>query len=235
MINPHSNFGKLLKGIAEPGNEPELAKETEWSYHYKTGDKSYFTISKFLADEGFRVAASELRKRWPNMDEGERVDFVQGFSSKPTWDSNDTEILEIVMQDGNDRIWEGCALAFLRHPDRDRALGFLLKRLEQQQDDMPLNYIQALGLSLDKRTTPAIKPYFDRYQKAVKAEAETGVPDDVVFGAIPYHAYFVVASALLKVEGAPEYENAIREYLNHSNAQVRRWAEMALLDEYVKS
>jgi len=74
VINPHSNFGKLLKGIAEPGNEPELAKETEWSYHYKTGDKSYFTISKFLADEGFRVAASELRKRWPNMDEGERVE-----------------------------------------------------------------------------------------------------------------------------------------------------------------
>lgn len=56
--DPNSNLGKLLKSASGPGNEPELEKETGWSYCYRTGDKSYFTISKFLADEGFAVSAS---------------------------------------------------------------------------------------------------------------------------------------------------------------------------------
>jgi len=57
-------------------------------------------MSKFLADENFTVSASEIRQRWPSMSESERLDFVQNFWSKAAWNSNDTEILEIVMQDG---------------------------------------------------------------------------------------------------------------------------------------
>jgi hypothetical protein len=191
VIDPNSSLGKLLKNTSGPGKEPELEKETEWSYHYKTGEKSYFTISKFLADEGFAVSASEIRRRWPNMDEVERTDFVQGFSTKPTWDANDTEILEIIMQDGNDRVWENGALAFLRHPDRERAVSFLLGCLERQTDDKPLNYIQALGLLKDRQATPAIEPYFEKYREGIKKKAVTGIPDDVVFGPIPYQAYFL--------------------------------------------
>jgi hypothetical protein len=221
-------LGRLLKSTGGPGNEPKLEKETEWSYHYKTGEKSYFTISKFLADEGFTVSASEIQRRWPNMDEGERIDFVQGFSSKASWDANDTEILEIIMQDGNDRVWESCALAFLRHPDRERAVTFLLGRLEQQTDDKPLNYIQALGLLKDRRATPAIEPYFKKYREGIEKEAVTGIPDDVVFGPIPYHAYFSVCGALLSIEGSTEYSEAIRKYLEHPHPQVRWWAKDAL-------
>ena len=97
VIDPNSNLGKLLRGTGALGNDPELTKETEWSYHYKTGEKSFFIVSKFLASEEFSVRASEIRKRWPKMDEAERLDFLQGFSTKPNWDANDTEILEIVM------------------------------------------------------------------------------------------------------------------------------------------
>ena len=228
VIDLNSNLGRLLKSIGGPGNEPELEKETEWSYHYKTGEKSYFTISKFLADEGFAVSASEILRRWPNMDEGERIDFVQGFSSKATWDTNDTEILEIIMQDCNGRVWGRCALAFLRHPDRERAVAFLLGRLEQQTDDEPLNYIQALGLLKDRRATPAIEPYFKKYREGIEKEAVTGIPDDVVFGPIPYHAYFSVCGALLSIEGSTEYSEAIRKYLEHPHPQVRWWAKHAL-------
>jgi hypothetical protein len=228
VIDPKSNLGKLLKSTSGPGNEPELAKETEWSYHYKTCEKSYFTISKFLADEGFAVSASEIQKRWPNMDEGERIDFAQGFSLKATWDSNDTEILEIIMQDGNDRVWESCALAFPRHSDRERAVSFLLRRMEQQTNEQPLNYIQALGLLKDRRATPAIYPYYEKYREGIKKEAVTGIPDDVVFGPIPYHAYFSACGALLSIEGATEYSEAIRKYLEHPHPQVRWWAKHAL-------
>lgn len=72
------------------------------------------------------------------------------------------------------------------------------------------------------------RPYFERYQRAVETEVENGVPQDVVFGPIPYHAYFVASGALLKIDGSPEYERAIRKYLDHSNEQVRWWAERAL-------
>jgi hypothetical protein len=222
---------KLLEYFAKvygPGQKVELTKETEWSYFYKFGDKSYGRTSKFFLDENFTVLASDIRGRWPHMNEVERLDFVSNFWAKASWGVNDTEVLEIVMQDGNDRIWESCALAFLRHPDRGRAISFLIKRLEESTENEPLNYIQALGLAKDKRATLAIRPYFDKYRKAVEAERVTGVPDDVVFGPIPYHAYLVASGALLKIDGSPEYERAIRTYLDHSHKQVRWWAERAL-------
>jgi hypothetical protein len=124
------------------------------------------------------------------MSENERLDFVQNFWSKPNWDENDTQILEMIMEDGNDRLWEHCAQAFLKHPDRDRAVKFLIWRVEQcGTDHDPLNYIQALGISKDARAVPIIRPYFEKYRDEVEKEKAAGVPNDVVFGPIPCSAY----------------------------------------------
>jgi HEAT repeat protein len=229
VSDPNPKWREFLKRVSGPDQPPELVKETEWSYVYKIGEKSYSHMSKFLADENFTVSASEIRQRWPSMSESERLDFVQNFWSKATWNSNDTEILEIVMQDGNDRLWEHCALAFLQHPDRERAVSFLIERLEKSEPEHePLNYIQALGMSKHSRAASAIRPYYEKYRTALEAEKITVVPDDVVFGPIPYHAYFVAAGALLEIEGSAEYEQAIRRFLGHQHEQVRWWAENAL-------
>ena len=143
-------------------------------------------MSKFLADKNFTVGASELGNRWPSMSEIERLDFVQSFWNKATWNSNDTEILEIVMRDGNDALWGQCAQAFLKHPDRERAVGFLIERLAKcESGHEPLNYIQALGISRHPRAASAIRPYYEKYRTAICAEKITGVPDDVIFGPIP--------------------------------------------------
>jgi HEAT repeat protein len=226
---------KLLKFVRNAygsGQQPELVKETEWSYVYKVGEKSYSHTSKFLADQNFTVSASEIRSLWPSMNEKQRLDFVRNFWVKVTWDGNDTEILEVVMQDGSDLLWAHCAQAFLKHPDRERAVRFLIERLEKcESENEPLNYIQALGLSKDPRAASAIRPYYEKYRTAVEAEKVTGVPDDVVFGPIPYHAYFVAAGALLEIEGSAEYEQAIRKFLSHEREQVRWWAENALKTE----
>jgi len=220
---------EFLKRVSGPNQPPELVKETEWSYVFKTGEKSFAHMSKFLADGNFTVSASEIRQRWPSMSESERLDFVQNFWSKVTWTSNDTEILEIVMQDGSDRLWEHCTQAFRRHPDRERAVSFLIERVEKcEPEDEPLNYIQALGMSKDPHAAAAIRPFYEKYRTAIEAEKTTGVPDDVVFGPLPYHAYFVAAGALLEIEGSAEYEQAIRRFLGHQHEQVRWWAEHAL-------
>ena len=225
-----SRFDAKVREFLErvwPGQSPELVRETDWSFVYR-GEKSYARLSKFFLDDTFAVKAADVREKWPRMSDEERLDFVSNFWVKKNWTDDDTEILEIIIQDGNGRLWEGCTQAFLKHPDRDRALNFLIRRLEEHGGDEPLNTIHALGVAKDKRATPAIRPYFDKYRKAVEKEKETGVPDDVVFGPIPYHAYFTAAGALLKIEGTPEYEGAIRAFLNHPNTQVRWWAKYAL-------
>jgi hypothetical protein len=220
---------EFLKRACAPGRQPELVKETEWSYVYKLVEKSYWHISTFLADETYKISSSEIRRRWPRMSENERLDFVQNFWSKLNWDENDTQILEMIMEDGNDRLWEHCAQAFLKHPDRDRAVKFLIWRVEQcGTDHDPLKYIQALGISKDARAVPIIRPYFEKYRDEVEKEKAAGVPNDVVFGPIPCSAYFTSAAALLQITGSTEYEHAIQKYLNHENEQVRWWAENAL-------
>jgi hypothetical protein len=229
MDDPNLKIPEFLRAALESNQQPELVKETEWSYVYKIGQRSYSTISKFLADEHFAISASEIRRRWPTMSESQRLDFVQNFWAKADWDSNDTEILEVVMHEGNDRVWEICSQAFLRHPDRERIVRFLIERLEKYETgEEPLNYIQALGMSKDSRAVPAIRPYFERYRKGIESEETTGVPEDVVFGPVPYHAYFTAAAALLEIEGSGEYDQAIRKYLGHQHQQVRWWAENAL-------
>ena len=223
------NLLQFLKKAHGPGWQPELVKETEWSYVYKVGEKSYYYASKFLADENFAVNASELRERWPKMAENDRLDFALHFWNKEHWTSNDTELLEILMKDGSDRIWENCAQALLKHPDRERAVRFLIERLEKSAPEHePLNYIQALGQSKDSRAVPAIQQYYQKYLRALESEKETGIPEDVVFGPIPYHAYLSTCGALFKITGSAEYEEGLRRYMNHPSEQVRCWAENAL-------
>jgi hypothetical protein len=211
-----------------PRSRARSGEETEWMYIYKIGSKSGFKLSKFW-DESFEVGSAALRQRWPMMSEDERLEFGFNWSSKSAWNDNDTEILEIIMEVGNDKLWTSCTFAFTRHPDRDRAVSFLVERLQNYEGgNEPLNYFQALGILKDSRAARAIRPYYEKYRKAVETETAMGVPDDVVFGPIPYFQYLCACGALVKVDGPPEYEQAIRKCFDHPSEQVRYWAEHVL-------
>jgi hypothetical protein len=213
----------------EYGENCDLVKRTEWSYSFKCGEKSYGRISRFMAEPGFGVSASEIRQRWPGMSERERHDFASNFHVKKDWIENDTEILDIIMQGGSDPIWSSCALAMLRHPDRNRVVEFLIERVQRSESEHPpLNYMQALGLAGDPRAVPVIRPFYEKYIKAMEAEAVTGVPEDVFRGPVPYPAFLAIAGDLFKITHSEEYEQAIRKYFDHPNEQVRYWAEHAL-------
>src|SRR5262249_27355059 len=145
------------------------------------------------------------------------------------WTDDDTEILEIIMEDGNDDVWQSCAQAFLKHSDRNRAVNFLVDRvLHYALKHEPLNYFQVLGMAKDKRAIAAIRPFYDKYKKIVDTEAVVGVQEDVFWGPIPYFPYLVAAGALFKITGSPEYEQSIRKFFDHDKEQVRYWAEHAL-------
>jgi len=163
------------------------------------------------------------------MNQTERVDFASNFHRKETWTPNDTEILETIMQDGDDRIWSCCSLAMLRHPDRSRAVEFLMERIRQTDSERPpLNYMQALGLAGDRRAVAVIRPYYDKLRKTTESEDLMNVPDDVFRGSIPYHAFLAIAGDLFRIEGSSEYDQTVRKYFDHPNEQVRWWAEHAL-------
>jgi hypothetical protein len=224
-INPH--VLELVKRVY--GENCQLEEATEWSYSVKFGPESYTMVSRFLAEPDFKISASEIRQRWPRMEERERWDLASNFYNKEKWTDNDTEILEIIMRDGSDLVWSCCALATLRHPDRNRAVEFLIERVQRcESEHPPLNYIQALGLAGERRAVPVIRPYYEKYLNAIEAEAEIGVPADIFFGPIPYHAFLAIAGDLFRITRSEEYEQAIRKYFDHPQEQVRYWAEHAL-------
>jgi hypothetical protein len=211
------------------GETCELVRRTEWSYSFKCGPKMLCSLSRFAAEKDFAVSADVIRRRWPSMDRRERLDFASNFHHKKTWTDNDTEILEIVMNDGDDRIWSICALAMLRHPDRNRVVEFLIDRVQHSQSECPpLNYMQALGMAKDARAVASIRPYYDQYLKAMEAETVTGIPDDLYRGPVPYFPFLCIAGSLYQIESSSEYEQAIRKYFDHPKEQVRWWAEYAL-------
>jgi len=45
------------------GENCELTRRTEWSYSFKCGEKSYCSISRFLAEKDFVISATEIRQR----------------------------------------------------------------------------------------------------------------------------------------------------------------------------
>ncbi len=207
----------------------KLVRECEWAFVYQKNNHEY-QVSKFL-DDSFLVDAASIRERWREMSSETRSEFCGAFNAKVTWTNNDTEILDVILGDGDDSLWWWLSLTLLRHPDRDRIVKFLIERLSDpriKHGGGTLNYIQALGISRDRHAAAAIKPYYEEFKKAVQAEVEIGVPSDVFFGPIPYHAYFAAAEAMVKTDGSPEYESEIREYFHHPSEQVRYWAEHAL-------
>jgi hypothetical protein len=180
---------KILELVKKDyGETCELVNRTEWSYTFERGPESDISISRFMAEKGFEVSAAEIREQWPQWDQCQRIDFAFNWHTKGTWTDNDTEILEIIMADGDDDVWQRCTEAFLKHPDRNRAVSFLVDRV--------LHYL--------------------------------GVQEDVFSGPIPYFPYFVIAGALFKITGSPEYEQSIRKFFDHENEGVRFWAELAL-------
>jgi hypothetical protein len=211
------------------GDNCELVRKTEWSYSFKCGPKSYCRISRFIAEKGFEVSSAEIRQHWPQWDQRQRIDFAFNWHAKGTWTENDTDILEIIMADGDDDVWQSCTQAFLKHPDRNRAVRFLVDRvLHYALNHEPLNYFQALGMAKDNRAVAAIRPFYEKYKNIVDTEPVVGVQADVFRGSIPYFPYLVAAGALFKITGSPEYEQSIRTFFDHEKEQVRYWAEHAL-------
>jgi hypothetical protein len=159
---------KILELVKKDyGETLELVNRTEWHYTFngfEGGPKSYINISRFKAEKGFEVSAAEMREQWPQWNQCQRIDFAFNWHTKDTWTDNDTEILEIIMADGDDGVWQRCTQAFLKHPDRNRAVSFLVDRV-----------LHHLGVQEDVFCGPI--PYFPYFVTAGALFKITGSPE----------------------------------------------------------
>jgi hypothetical protein len=125
-----------------------------------------------MAEKGLKVSAAEIRELWPQWDKRQRMEFAFIWNAKGAWTDNETEVLEIIMADGDDDVWQNCNQAFLKHPDRNRAVSFLLDRvlhytLNHELNHGPLGYVEVLGMAKDTRAVAAIRPFYEKYRKIV--------------------------------------------------------------------
>lgn len=118
----------------------KLVKETEWMRVYELGSKSLSYESKFLTDK-LQISAESFASRWPTMTPTERHGFAFAYSAKAEFTSDDEQIVNLIMRDGDEHVWN-CLATFVvtRHPERDRVLSFIRDRLEKSPDG-PANYI----------------------------------------------------------------------------------------------
>jgi len=226
-------LASLESARQEHGCEPELVVETEWSRWYKVGPKTRLFLSKILHGE-VEVSSDELKERWPKMSWDERSDFAFAFARDPRGEAA-TEILEIIMNQGNQRLWASIALALLHHSDRDRAVHFLIHCLEDPDADhaAKANYIQGLELFKDKRAVPVLKLCLEERKREMEAEAAAGLSEDDKPSSVRCHReYLSTCAALMQTDGSPEYEQELRLYCNHPHSQVRRWAKYKLDGEF---
>jgi len=206
--------------------DAKLVKETEWMRVYELGPpKSRSYESKFLMDE-LQISAESFASRWPAMTPAERRDFAFAYSAKAEFTSDDEQIVNLIMRDGDEDVWNYLAtFVVIRHPERDRVLNFIRDRLERRPEN-PGNYIQALGVAKDQRAVPILLSYYDEYHKAAQVVPER---EDTSFWDVEPVAKFLWCSeALWKITGSKDFEDGIRAYLKHPHSQVRWWAGHAL-------
>ena len=213
-----------LDSYREARANAKLTKETEWMRVYEMGPKHLLYESKFLRGE-VEMSADSFKARWPAMTPQERWEFVFAYATKGDFTSDDEQIVNVILQNGDDQIWSTLALFMIRHPQRSRVVAFLRERLQAKTAN-PFNYMQALAESKDIDAVPILRSYLDEFSAAVEGDELNDIPFSDWRN--PIWRFLNCCSALWKITGIDEYSSSIRKYLHHPDPNVRSQARHAL-------
>jgi hypothetical protein len=119
-------------------------KETSFSRHYSSEDKgSFYVISKFM-DGSSTITNEQLRGRWRNWSEQDRLDFCQSCS----WlgaQSDYPDMLRFIMEHGNVSDWSALALSVANHLPQEESYRALVVALSKGMDNCTSNITQAIA------------------------------------------------------------------------------------------
>lgn len=200
----------------------ELVRDSEWMRTYRVGENTLYYESKFLVDR-LQIPVQDLRDRWSHLDEQGRLEFAFAFSAKAELSPNDDEILSFLMGAGNEAIWSSIALTLVRHSNKEAVFQFLLNLVQKPRPGCA-NYFQALEILGDKRAVPALRGFYQAYREQQKGE----VPHDLLSEAYWEADYLRLCKTLHTLDRDQEFEDAIKEMLNHSDQDVRARAKRLL-------
>ena len=203
--------------------EKELVQETEWMRVYRSGPKTFFFQSKFVS-ESLEIGSASLKERWFSFTPMEQLEFANAFILKPHLTAEDQEILKFLMEKGSEYVWGTIAYLLPQYSDREGALSFLLERIASGGRCVS-NYYQALEQVGDVRAIPLLRQRYEDYQMRVPPFEQHGPFSEL-------SDYQVCCRTLWKLTGSPEYQDALKELLHHSEETIRRRAHFLLFDQW---
>jgi hypothetical protein len=203
--------------------EEWLFRESRWLRVYKLGSNHFRSESKFRSD-GLQVSADSIIGQWSSLSLDEQIEFSNAYRRKPSLTSEDERILNFLMEVGPPGVWVNIALLLCRHPDRERVFRFLASRAGEDQDHRA-NFYSGLETFNDPRSIPILKRQYEKYRNS-EALLKRGPLDRSDSSQL--FDYLYCCRALMSIEGSPEYQVAIKEFLTHSDNSLRKTAERLL-------
>ena len=202
--------------MSKPGRR--LEKELEWHKIYSTPSHPRIYESKFASGEA-RISLSELRSRWAQWHEGERVQFAQAFGRKNTLDDPDDErVLEFLMEQDKGSVCALIAMLSTKYSDRPRAVRFLTHCIEAFPRDRA-NFLQALSWLAEPATVPVLsRIYRDSEAEIVKNPEDQESILNLLYSSV----------ALFKLRREGKYRDTVARFLEHSNEAVRTNASLCM-------
>ena len=191
--------------------------ETEWFETAKIGERRIEHVSKFLSND-FVVTKDFVAAKWSLWTPDERLSFASAFSARAELKPSDHEVLDFLLEAGDQEIWRTIALSAARHRDRDRARDFLLSRIAEGAKPLA-NYYQALGMLLSCREcVPALRAAMAKHCQDVEAHPLLETWDD----RLTYLDYLACTAVLFKITGQAEYRANLDRMLEHPDESVRQ-------------
>jgi hypothetical protein len=156
------------------------------------------------------------------MPDQERLEFVRAFASKPAWSTEDSEIVDFLMEVGSPEIRSGAALLLLKERDRGKALSSLL-RCVAMEHVFKANYYQALAYLQDRSAlTPLVEVYRSYREQLNQGGVATAEKQALI-------DYLCCARAVLSLGGPPECKSSIEELRSHHpSPEIREFAARIL-------
>lgn len=204
--------------------EKKLLKQSKWLRIFKLENGDDFFESRFLVD-GLQISLNELTTVWQTASDREKWEFVLAYAAKPDFSEEDEKNVDFLMEHGSEPTWLTLAGTLTKSADQHKAVGFLLKLIENASRYPKANYFQALeaiaSLHPSETIVAALEVQFKRYQTAVKAYAHTL---EVISQSDEIWDYLACCKTLLTLTRDNRYMQAIDEYRTAADPRLRDWA-----------
>jgi hypothetical protein len=198
------------------GRTRKNIRESEWLRVNQPRSNVRAEISKIVKEV---VDPVRVREIWPKLSPQEKLDLCVAYHSKLHITKADEEVLDLIMEQGDEPIWNSIASVLTRHTDGHRIAVFLSERIEKQTPPIG-NFCHALEIIKAKESVPHL---LKRLQEFEAVGASPSNPNRLL-----NFDYLYCCSALWKLTSSGDYANRVKPFLAADDDLVRSAAKRIL-------